>query len=275
MFPAPEESGGVRLSARVASLTDVGRKRRNNEDNFIVCPLDGSPAPAGGEEHTFGLGSPGLLMVVADGMGGHYGGEVASRLGVEDLILQIFQKVQSPEATPSDPQDILRQAVEATHKTVYAHAQAHNENLTMGTTLTAVWLVQTWATIAQVGDSRAYLLRDGNLILLTRDQTIGNLLESRGEESMMIGEEVKEMLTQALGAQPDIEVVTSAVELQPGDRMLLCSDGLYKLVPPEALVECLEASGDASLKAGSLISRANENGGRDNITAILAEIRES
>ncbi len=90
---------------------------------------------------------------------------------------------------------------------------------------------------------------------------------------MMIGEEVKEMLTQALGAQPDIEVVTSAVELLHRDRMLLCSDGLYKLVPPEILVECLEASGDVSLIAGQLISRANENGGRDNITAILAEIR--
>lgn len=273
MFPAAEDSSGVRLSARVASLTDVGRKRRNNEDNFIVCPLNGSPAAAGDEEHTFGLESPGLLMVVADGMGGHFGGEVASRLGVEDLVLQFLQKVQNPEVPPADPQDILRQAVEAAHKTVYAHSQAHNENLTMGTTLTAVWLIQSWATIAQVGDSRAYLFRDGNLVLLTQDQTIGNLLQSRGEESMMIGEEVKEMLTQALGAQPDIEVVTSAVELQQGDRMLLCSDGLYKLVPPEVLVECLEASGDASLIAGQLISRANENGGRDNITAILAEIR--
>ncbi len=273
MFPATEESGGVRLSARVASLSDVGRKRRNNEDNFVVCPLDGSPPLSGGEEQTFGLESPGLLMAVADGMGGHFGGEVASRLGVEDLVLQFFQRVQNPEATPSDPQDILRQVVEATHKTVYAQSQEHNENLTMGTTLTVVWLIRSWATIAQVGDSRAYLFRDGNLILLTRDQTIGNLLESRGEDSMRIGEEVKEMLTQALGAQPDIEVVTSAVEVQPGDRMLLCSDGLYKLVPPEALAECLESSGDASLKAGQLISRANENGGRDNITAILAEIR--
>ncbi len=273
MFPATEESGCVRLSARVASLSDVGRKRRNNEDNFVVCPLDGSPALSGGEEQTFGLESPGLLMAVADGMGGHFGGEVASRLGVEDLILQFFQKVQDPEVAPSDPQEILRQVVEATHKTVYAHSQEQNENLTMGTTLTVVWLMRGWATIAQVGDSRAYLFRNGNLILLTRDQTIGNLLESRGEDSMKIGEEVKEMLTQALGAQPDIEVVTSAVEVQPGDRMLLCSDGLYKLVPPEALVECLESSGDASLKAGQLISRANENGGRDNITAILAEIR--
>ncbi len=275
MFPATEDGGSARLSVRVAFVTDVGRKRRNNEDNFIVCPLDGNPPPSGGEEHSFELRSPGLLMAVADGMGGHFGGEVASRLGIEDLVRQFLQMVQNPEPLPSDPQNLIRQAVEATHKTVYSHAQAHNENLTMGTTLTAVWLIEKWATIAQVGDSRAYLFRDGNLILLTRDQTIGNLLQARGEDSMKIGEEVKEMLTQAVGAQPDIEVVTSAVELQPGDGMLLCSDGLYKLVQPESLVECLEAAGDASLKAGQLVSRANENGGRDNITAILAEIRET
>lgn len=272
MFPATEGSGLVRLSARVAGLTHIGQKRTNNEDNHILYPVDGTPLPPAEEVHTLGLESPGLLMAVADGMGGHFGGEVASRMCVENLAHQFLQHVQAPEAAGADPQEILRQAVQATHKTVFAHAQTYEGSQTMGTTLTAVWLLREWANIAQVGDSRAYLFRDGNLILLTRDQTIGNLLESRGEESAQITEEVKEMLTQALGAQPDIEVITCAVELQPGDWLLLCSDGLYKLVPPEGLVDCLEAAGDVGAKAEQLISRANENGGRDNITAILARI---
>ena len=262
----------MRMIARVAFLTDIGRKRQNNEDSYIVYPLDGTPPPSGGEEHTLALGSPGLLLAVADGMGGHFGGEVASRLGVETLAQQLLQQMQNPDAELSDPQAILRQAVEATHVAVYTHSQSYSEGLTMGATLTAAWLVENRAAIAQVGDSRLYLFREGNLMLLTRDQTIGNLFRSRGEGSVKITEKMKEMLTQAVGAQPDIEVITSAVDLQPGDWLLLCSDGLYKAVPSEGLVDCLRAAGNAAVKAGNLISRANENGGWDNITAILAEI---
>lgn len=270
-----EDGGSIRLRARVAGLTDLGHKRKNNEDSYIVYPLGASPLALETPEQFFGLESPGLLMAVADGMGGHFGGEIASRLGVESLAREFLQQVRNPDAAPFDPQFLLRQAVEATHKAVYSHTQAHNESLTMGTTLTAVWLMRKHATIAQVGDSRAYLFRDGDLILLTRDQTIGNFLRSRGEDLEETTEESKEMLTQAVGAQPDIEVVTGAVELRPADWLLLCSDGLYKLVPPEDLVECLEGSGDLGVKTGQLIACANQNGGRDNITAILAEIQAS
>jgi hypothetical protein len=111
------------------------------------------------------------------------------------------------------------------------------EGSTMGTTLTAAVLNGSRATVAQVGDSRAYLFRGGSLILLTQDQTIGNLLRSRGEDSDRVSSQIKEMLTQAVGAQPDIEVIMSAVDLEPGDVLLLCSDGLYKAVSASGMVE--------------------------------------
>jgi protein phosphatase len=173
----------------------------------------------------------------------------------------------------SDSSTALRQAVEAAHQTVYAHAQQHPGSLTMGTTLTAALLHGAQATFAQVGDSRAYLFRGGSLILLTRDQTIGNLLRTRGEDSGLLSGQIGEMLTQAVGAQADIEVIMSAVGLESGDVLLLCSDGLYKVVSPGEMVDCLEQVASTGQKARDLVEKANGNGGPDNVTVILAEIQ--
>jgi protein phosphatase len=143
----------------------------------------------------------------------------------------------------------------------------------MGTTLTAAFLNGTRATVAQVGDSRAYLFRGGSLILLTEDQTVGNFLRSRGEDSESVSGQIKEMLMQAVGAQADIEVIMSAVDLERADVLLLCSDGLYKVVSPGEIADCLEQAASAGQKASNLVMKANGNGGPDNITVILAEIQ--
>ena len=142
----------------------------------------------------------------------------------------------------------------------------------MGTTLTAALLHGARAELAQVGDSRAYLFRDGNLILLTQDQTIGNQLRSRGEDSTKVDAQIQEMLIQAVGAQAEIEVIMTAVDLEPQDFLLLCCDGLYKVVSPEEIVETLELEMGLQEKATHLVTRANEGGGPDNITVILTEI---
>jgi protein phosphatase len=126
--------------------------------------------------------------------------------------------------------------------------------------------------VAQVGDSRAYLFREGNLILLTQDQTIGNQLRNRGEDSAQVDVQIQEMLVQAMGAQAEIEVIMTAVDLDPGDLLLLCCDGLYKVVSPEDIVGTLELETGIPEKAAKLVARANECGGPDNITVILAEI---
>ena len=274
--PTPESTqaeAGVCLCARVAPLNDMGQKRKNNEDSHLIFPLDGSIGPQNGEESVLAFSPAGLLMAVADGMGGHIAGEVASRMCVESMAQEMTARFPVAGAPAPDLSLALREAVEAAHRGVYTHSQQHAEGSTMGTTLTAALLSGTRATVAQVGDSRAYLFRGGSLILLTQDQTIGNLLRSRGDNSDRVSSQIKEMLTQAVGAQVDIEVIMSAVDLEPGDALLLCSDGLYKVVSPGEIVECLEQPASAAQKARNLVQKANDNGGPDNITVIVAEIR--
>lgn len=168
--------------------------------------------------------------------------------------------------------DVLQHAVRVAHRAVFDHAQAFAEKTTMGTTLTAGLLHGTRAELAQVGDSRAYLFRAGNLILLTQDQTIGNQLRSRGGDFAKVDEQIQEMLVQAVGAQAEVEVVMTAVDLELRDILLLCCDGLYKVVSPEEIVDTLELEIGLSEKAAHLVARANESGGPDNITVILAEL---
>lgn len=268
-----QDDAGVRLCAHVASLTDTGRTRKNNEDSHLIFLLDGSGAPQNGDQNVLGLDQPGLLLAVADGMGGHIAGEVASRMCVEHLAKQMMAQLLVTGVTQPDLSMELRKAVEAAHQGVYMHSQQQGESLTMGTTLTATLLNGTRAHVAQVGDSRAYLFRDGNLILLTQDQTIGNMLRSRGEDPELISSQIKGLLAQALGAQPHIEVIMSALDLEIGDALLMCSDGLYKAVSPSEIVHCLEQPGSSCQKARNLVMKANENGGPDNITVILAEIQ--
>ena len=254
-------------------LNDIGQQRKNNEDSHLILPLDGSVAPQSGEENLLAFSPPGLLIAVADGMGGHIAGEVASRMCVESLAKEMTARCPVAGATAMDLSLALQEAVEAAHRGVYTHSQQHGEGLTMGTTLTAALLSGARAAVAQVGDSRAYLFRGGSLFLLTQDQTIGNLLRSRGEDSNRVSSQVREMLTQAIGAQPDIEVIMSAFDLEPGDALLLCSDGLYKVVSPGEIVDCLEQHVRSGEKARNLVKKANEKGGPDNITVILAEIQ--
>jgi protein phosphatase len=264
------QDGG--LCARVAPLTDVGRRRRHNEDDHLVLPLDGSGAPQSGEVGTLSIKEPGLLLAVADGMGGHHGGEVASRTCVENLAKEIVHQMHDAGTDQPDLSSALQQAVVATHRAVFSFAQEYANNRTMGTTLTAALMYGARAEVAQVGDSRAYLFRDGNLILLTQDQTIGNQLRKRGEDPSLVSTQIKEFLTQAVGAQPEINVIMTAIDLEPQDLLLLCSDGLHKVVSPEGLVDILELEIPLGEKASHLIIRGNENGGPDNITVILVEI---
>jgi serine/threonine protein phosphatase PrpC len=258
--------------ARVAPLTDAGRKRGHNEDNHLILPLDGSGAPPSGEVSTLSIAATGVLLAVADGMGGHHAGEVASRLCVENLAREIRAHLQASGNGHPDLPSALREAVVATHRAVFSYAREFADKQTMGTTLTAALVSGARAEVAQVGDSRAYLFRDGNLILLTQDQTIGNRLRNRGEDPSLVNAQIKDLLTQAVGAQPEINVIMTAIDVEPQDMLLLCSDGLYKVVSAQELVDILELEIPLAEKASHLIARGNENGGPDNITVILVEI---
>jgi len=268
----PVQSRG--LSAWVAPITDVGRKRRQNEDSHLILPLDGSGAPQSGEVSTLSLAEPGLLLVVADGMGGHHGGDVASRLAVENIGREIVAHLRPSGTDQPDLPSALQRAVVATHHAVIAYGREHAEYQAMGTTVTAALMCGARVDVAQVGDSRAYLFREGDLILLTQDQTIGNRLRLRGSDPGLINPQFRELLTQAMGAQAEIDVVMSAVDIEAQDMLLLCSDGLYKVVSPEEIANILELEIPLDQKANHLITRGNENGGPDNITVILTEIRQ-
>lgn len=235
-----------------------------------MLPLDGEIPHHETGELMFLIGAAGLLLAVADGMGGHQSGEVASRLCVEHLGEELFRRL--PEANRQD-EDItgpLRQAVEATHRIVYNESLKDPAYEGMGSTITAAILQSGRITLAQVGDSRAYLFRQGALSLMTEDQTLGNLM--RGDEGLGLGGHASDILIQAMGAQPEVNVVMTFARVEPYDVVLLCSDGLYKTVSDEEILQTLGSDAPLKSRAENLIRQANDNGGPDNITVILAEI---
>lgn len=248
-------------------LTHVGRVRTSNEDAWGVFPDLG-------------------LFVVADGMGGHAAGEVASRIAVDVLREYFENRLKGAEDTtlpfdmPDNLPDLPRCLVASTklaNLRIHEASQADRSKHGMGTTLvsTAVEdLDRGTVYVGHVGDSRAYRIRDGKAVLLTHDHSLINDYISQG---LLTPEEagqhpLKHVITRALGSGRQIEVDWQQVSLQPNDRILLCSDGLSNLVSE---LEIAEAAGQGSLQEGcrKLIDRALENGGDDNVTVVLLEFR--
>lgn len=245
--------------------TDVGRKRTHNEDNLLVVPELG-------------------LFVVADGMGGHAAGEVASLLAVE-MIHDAFRQSRdaSPNGSPERtvpagaapaPERRLVSAIEQANRRIFAAGQEDEARSGMGTTVAAVWLDGETAHVAHVGDSRLYRFRDGGLAQITTDHSLVNDYLARGlmtpEEA--IGHPMRHVLIRALGTTPSVAVDAAALPLEPGDILLLCSDGLSNVVPPSEIAAILGAPDlDVSVRCHGLIDAANRHGGLDNITAVLVQ----
>jgi len=251
-------------------MTDRGQKRRNNEDNILIFDLHRQTGYITGVDVALDVAPPGVLLAVADGMGGHQAGQVASALCVENLP-KAFQTAFSRQDVGSDGAvPAFKEAVEATNQLIFETASRNPEQEGMGTTLTAALLCGQQISIAQVGDSRAYLVSARGLQQLTQDQTVGNLLADQlgGETDSRL----LDLLVQALGAQAGVDVALTAGRLEPGDYLLLCSDGLFKVVPDVEIARTLGRTVSLKEKAEALIRRANDNGGPDNITVILAEI---
>jgi serine/threonine protein phosphatase PrpC len=241
----------TQVAIRAAGETHVGRVRSGNEDSMILDPQGG-------------------LYVVLDGMGGANAGEVASQTARDAIASYVALHRATVE-----PKALLEAALQAGSAAVYTAAQANRERHGMGTTVVACLLVDHGrAVIAHVGDSRAYLLRDGRLQVLTRDHTIVEELVTRGLLSPDEAERhpYKNVLSRNLGARPETRVDVLDLELQPGDRLLLCSDGLYGYASAEG-IQYLLGSGDAPEDvARDLIELALRGGGGDNVTTIVLEI---
>jgi protein phosphatase len=234
-------------AADTIAKTDTGRQRRENEDSALA------QAP---------------VFVVADGMGGAQAGEVASRIAVE-----AFAQGLPGSGTPE--QRLVTRVQEANRR-IFDVSRAERERAGMGTTLTAAYLDDSNLTIAHVGDSRAYLFRDGALQRLTQDHSLVDELVRRGKltEEQAAEHPQRSIITRALGPEPDVEVDTWTYPVRAGDVLLLCSDGLTSMVSEERVEEILASSDTLSATAQALIDEANAAGGRDNITVVLFRIEE-
>lgn len=223
---------------------------------------------------------PGCLLLVADGMGGAAAGEIASRLAVttvQEIVASRWAEASSGGKPPRMPEalsGLLQEAVLEANRRIHDWGGRHPEYRGMGSTLTAVGVVDRTAVVAHVGDSRAYLVRDGRPAQLTDDQTMARKLVEAGR---LAPEEAKEssqahMLLQALGTEPKVQPEVDAHPLQPDDLLLLCSDGLSETVSAGGMAEVLAGAPDLGRAADELIDRANEGGGPDNITVLLARV---
>lgn len=231
-----------------AARTHIGLVRKANEDS-ILCNL------------------PDGLFVVADGMGGHKGGQAASQCAV--TVLAEALKGRQPQPAKAE------WAVQAANRRIFDMAEQDKELEGMGTTVTLLWAARDRMILAQVGDSRCYLLRDGELRQMSRDHS---LVEQLLSEGLITAEEAahhpyRNVITRAVGSAIGVEVDVSAFERQAGDLWLLCSDGLHGLVEKEKL-ETLLKTGDLEAAAQALLETALENGGKDNISLILIRDEE-
>ena len=235
-------------AAETTCKTDTGRQRRDNEDNAYAR------AP---------------VFVVADGMGGAQAGEVASKIAIEAFEQEL------PDA--ENPAERLAIRVREANRQIYDRSRSEHSSAGMGTTLTAAYLDETSVAIAHVGDSRAYLFRDGTLTRLTQDHSLVDELVRHGKltEAQAAEHPQRSIITRALGPEPDVDVDTWTYQVRAGDVLLLCSDGLTTMISEDRVSEILGSHDGLDAAGDELIRAANEAGGRDNITVVLFRVEDA
>jgi protein phosphatase len=256
------------LDIVVAGASDVGQVREHNEDHFLVGDLD-SLLPVDVAEPWAATGLRGPLFVLCDGMGGVEGGEIASELAA--LVTWREMKRTPDTRDPEVFARLLRRAVRVANHDVHAMARREPGLRGMGTTLSAAGVVGDRLILATIGDSRAYVLRSGALVQVTRDQSLQSALLAAGHSPNEAASAGGAIL-QALGVADDVEPSLSIIELRRGDRVLLCSDGLHGLVGDPALALLMAEPHSVAESVKLLIAAARAAGGSDNITAVVCEL---
>jgi protein phosphatase len=258
---------------QVFGRTDVGRTREHNEDAFVVADLSTNNASLQPEVRTHRSGPRGSLFMVADGMGGAAAGEIASAMAV-DVVLGQLRTAWVPDRGGNAESFVraIKQATKLANEQINTYAVAHPEYRGMGTTATIAGLLGDRLYLAQVGDSRAYLVRDGVARQITKDQSLmqklieaGELTEEEAEHS-----ERRNIILQALGPESAIRVDLTHQVVRRGDTLVLCSDGLSGQVTKEEIATIVSEESELTVACRRLIDRANEKGGPDNITVIVA-----
>ena len=247
------------MRLRVGAATDVGQVRKLNEDAYTIIPRQG-------------------VFVVCDGMGGAAAGEVASQMTIETIQKVLISNDNN--AAPVSPAgylartERLAEAVRESNRAIYELAQEDRKKAGMGTTFVGVWVEDNIASVAHVGDSRAYLWHRDQIEPITEDHSLveaqvkaGVIRRDQVEES-----KVRSVLLRALGQEPQVQVDVSEMPLQPGDYLLLCSDGLTRVVPDSGLSRAITALREPQRICDYLIQTANSRGGPDNITVVVVQV---
>jgi serine/threonine protein phosphatase PrpC len=257
----------------VFGKTDVGRTREHNEDSFVVSDLSAGNATLQPEVRQHVAGPRGSLFMVADGMGGAAAGEIASAMATE-VVLEEMQRmwVEGVDRSPDAFARALKHAAKAANTKINSYAVGHPEFRGMGTTATIAGLLQDTIYVAQIGDSRGYLVRDGVGIQITKDQSLMQKLVEAGEltEEEAEHSERRNIILQALGPEASIKVDLTHQQLRKGDTLVLCSDGLSTQISRDQIAEIVSGEKDLTVACKKLIDAANAAGGPDNITVIVA-----
>jgi protein phosphatase len=248
------------MRLRACGLSDVGRSRSHNEDHFEIA-------------------NEGRLCIVADGMGGHGHGDLASRVAVEAILEHVGGAARSGgSGEPGQTSKLVERAINSAHQKLLDRVAADEALLGMGTTMVVMLVDDGGAVVAHVGDSRAYRLRQGVIELLTEDHSWVNEQVRAGflSADQARSHPLKNVVTRALGGDSGIQVDIEEIELQPEDLYLLCSDGLTTMLRDEEIGERLREVGEHSVEevCNRLVGDANERGGLDNITAVLLAVEE-
>jgi len=250
------------MKIQTVGLSDVGRKRKKNEDSFLI-------------------NTKANLFIVADGMGGHSGGEFASRFAVSAIEEVIESLTGDSEATlisgvnsdDTDFGDQLRYAVQVASQKIYDQSLFDQSLRGMGTTVVALLIKESRACIANVGDSRAYLLRDGKLKQLTTDHSLVKEQMRAGliSENDAKNHQFRNIITRSVGYQEDVEIDLEYIDLKPLDKFIMCTDGLTNMISDEVILKAVQGR-DPQAACKELIRLSNENGGEDNITVVICEV---
>jgi protein phosphatase len=264
----PSSGSGIRV--RLFGRTDVGQIREHNEDNFLVADLTRKSRSLMESDREQRVAERGTLLGVCDGMGGAAAGEVASQLAV-DII---YEKLAAGDP-PSNHDELARRLVSAVEEAggrIFGEARADRTRRGMGTTATIAALLDNRLFVAQVGDSRAYVLRGDKFVQVSRDQSLVNQLIEAGQLTEEEAEtfEHNNIILQALGTAETVQVDLTFVDLRRGDTLLVCSDGLSGMVRADEMREVLLSQRDPFDACKELVDRANRAGGHDNITVIVA-----
>ena len=259
---------GSAVIVYAVGVTDAGRVRPTNEDGFVIADMSVDMATATLRGPRFNVGSRGILLAVSDGMGGAEAGEVASALALESLREHLDESCRA-----SDIMQSVKCAVEAANRDVVVAAREPSQ-VGMGATLVAVVVHRALAHIASVGDSRVYLIRDGEIRQLTKDQSYVEVLIGAGviTREQALTSPYRNVILQAMGQRDTVMVALLRLTLRLGDVLLLCSDGLSNKVADDEMRRVVGESASHEQACVRLVELANDRGGEDNITLVIAEV---